>query len=175
VATPWTPVRSATRSCSQGPEGKEEVRRRIGRRGRTPRDRSVGGPFERDRRGRVLTGSRLNRDGSNGLGSTRRELNDAALALLASEATPEQLADLGVPAGALALLDRMEAPTYGAALIAVLAAKALEGDRHARRDLLARLWPAPKPVELSAGGGDAMGGAVRFVWGSESEDGEAGS
>jgi hypothetical protein len=120
----------------------------------TPQQEAL--PVARDNRGRVLPGSRLNQDGSNGLGSTRRELNDAALALLGSEATPEQLADLGVPAGALALLERMEAPTYGAALIAVLTAKALEGDRHARRDLLARLWPPPKPVELAVAGADGL-------------------
>jgi hypothetical protein len=114
----------------------------------------------RDARGRVLPGSKLNAEGRNGVGS-KRDLEEAARKLLDSETTLDELEDLGISRGARALLDRAEQPTFGAALIAVLTAAALEGDRHARQDLLARIWPAPKPVELSVEGG---AGPITFSW-----------
>jgi hypothetical protein len=115
---------------------------------------------QRDARGRVLAGSTLNVEGRNGNGP-KRELEEAARALFDAEATPEELEALGVPRGAIVLLERMEAPTFGAAILAVLTAAALEGDLHARRDLLARVWPAPKPVELSV---DGNSGPITFAW-----------
>jgi hypothetical protein len=115
---------------------------------------------QRDARGRVLAGSTLNVEGRNGNGP-KRELEEAARALFDAEATPEELEALGVPRGAIVLLERMEAPTFGAAILAVLTAAALEGDLHARRDLLARVWPAPKPVELSV---DGNSGPIVFSW-----------
>jgi hypothetical protein len=115
---------------------------------------------QRDARGRVMPGSTLNVEGRNGNGP-KRELEEAARALFDAEATPEELEALGVPHGAIVLLGRMEAPTFGAAILAVLTAAALEGDLHARRDLLARVWPAPKPVELSV---DGNSGPIVFSW-----------
>jgi len=116
--------------------------------------------IQRDARGRVLPGSRLNSEGRNGAGP-KREFEDAARALFDSKTTPQELKALGVPDAALDLLKHMGAPTYGAAIVAVLTAAALNGDHHARRDLLARVWPAPKPVELSVEGG---AGPITFSW-----------
>ena len=52
-----------------------------------------------------------------------------------------------MPATARALLPR--SPTYHDALAAVLVTSSLAGDTAALRELLKRVWPAPKPVELS--------------------------
>lgn len=56
-----------------------------------------------------------------------------------------------LPSAAHALLPTK--PTYHDALAAVLVTASLEGEAGALRELLKRVWPAPKPVELFAGEG----------------------
>src|SRR5262245_15992732 len=53
-----------------------------------------------------------------------------------------------MPAAARALLPVQ--PTYCDALVTILVTSSLAGDMTALRELLKRVWPAPRPVELVA-------------------------
>lgn len=82
-------------------------------------------------------------------GGRRREgasFETAALRILEGRVRDEALDT--VPPAARALLPRW--PTYHDALAAVLVTSSLAGDAAALRELLKRVWPAPRPVELEA-------------------------
>jgi hypothetical protein len=90
----------------------------------------------RDEQGRVLPGSTLNREGRNQYRSNAERLSAEARALLDRDATPDQLAALGLSEAARGLLPETGA-TLEQALLAAMFTDALRGDAQARRDLLA--------------------------------------
>lgn len=94
----------------------------------------------------MLPGSHLNPGGRNQHNGRACRLALRARALLDEPRTTGELAKLGLPSAAQSLLP--EEPSLADALVAALIVDALQGDHHARRDLLSRAWPAVKPVEL---------------------------
>lgn len=75
-----------------------------------------------------------------------------ARALLDGSATADGLAALSLSDAVPRLLPEAGA-TLEQALVAAMLTDALRGDAQGRRGSLARVWPAPKPVEGSAGEG----------------------
>lgn len=69
-----------------------------------------------------------------------------------------------LPPAACALLP--ESPTYHDALAAVLVTSSLAGDAGALRELLKRVWPAPKPIELSSADGPQV---ITVCWAEPNE------
>jgi hypothetical protein len=106
--------------------------------------------IRRDSNGRVLPGSTLNPRGRNQYGGRAEQLAERARALLDRSVSAEDLTELGISGAARDWLP--EDATLADALVAVMVAAALGGDHNARRDLLARVWPAPKPVDLTLDG-----------------------
>jgi hypothetical protein len=81
-------------------------------------------------------------------GGRRREgasFEVAARRILEGRVHPEALET--APQAARAVLPRW--PTYHDALAAVLVTSSLAGDVAALRELLKRVWPAPRPVEIT--------------------------
>jgi hypothetical protein len=97
----------------------------------------------RDAHGRFRPGCSGNPGGRKRDGAVFEAATDRILELVVSRDALDSL-----PPAARALLPAE--PTYHDALAAVLVAASLAGDDGALRELLKRLWPAPRPVEVSA-------------------------
>ncbi len=102
--------------------------------------------IRRGRNGRVLRGSTLNPSGRNQYAGRAEQFAERARALLDRSVSADDLTELGVSGAARDWLP--EDATLADALVAVMVTAALGGDQQARRDLLARVWPAPNPAPV---------------------------